>query len=245
VTSTRRIALAAGVLFIITFVTSIPALYLFQPVLDDPAGYIAGSGADNTRIFVGASLELLLIVANVATAVVLFPILKRQNEMLALGYVTARLVESTFIAIGLVSVLGVVSLQQQCATGADAGSVGVALAAIKDWTFLLGPGFIVGIGNGLLLGYLMYESGLVPRRMAMLGLIGGPLICVSGVLVLLGVFEQGGAGQGIATIPEFFWELSLGVWLTVKGFNASPILPPDVSHVRSPAPGVAAPAVGD
>jgi hypothetical protein len=245
VTSTRRIALAAGVLFIVTFVTSIPALYLFQPVLDDPAGYIAGSGADNTRIFVGASLELLLIVANVATAVVLFPILKRQNEMLALGYVTARLVESTFIAIGLVSVLGVVSLQQQGATGADAGSVGVALAAIKDWTFLLGPGFIVGIGNGLLLGYLMYESGLVPRRMAMLGLIGGPLICVSGVLVLLGVFQQGGAGQGIATIPEFFWELSLGVWLTVKGFNASPILPPDVSHVRSPAPGVAAPAVGD
>jgi hypothetical protein len=245
VTSTRRIALAAGVLFIVTFVTSIPALYLFQPVLDDPAGYIAGSGADNTRIFVGASLELLLIVANVATAVVLFPILKRQNEMLALGYVTARLVESIFIAIGLVSVLGVVSLQQQGATGADAGSVGVALAAIKDWTFLLGPGFIVGIGNGLLLGYLMYESGLVPRRMAMLGLIGGPLICVSGVLVLLGVFQQGGAGQGIATIPEFFWELSLGVWLTVKGFNASPILPPDVSHVRSPAPGVAAPAVGD
>ncbi len=244
-TSNRKIALAVGVLFIITFVTSIPALYLFEPVLDDPAGYIAGSGADNTRIFVGASLELLLIVANVATAVVLFPILKRQNEMLALGYVTARLVESTFIAIGLVSVLGVVSLQQQGATGADAGSVGVALAAIKDWTFLLGPGFIVGIGNGLLLGYLMYESGLVPRRMAMLGLIGGPLICVSGVLVLLGVFQQGGAGQGIATIPEFFWELSLGVWLTVKGFNASPILPPDVSHVRSPAPGVAAPAVGD
>ena len=244
-TSNRKIALAAGVLFIITFVTSIPALYLFQPVLDDPAGYIAGSGADNTRIFVGASLELLLIVANVATAAVLFPILKRQNEMLALGYVTARLVESTFIAIGLVSVLGVVSLQQQGATGADAGTVGVALAAIKDWTFLLGPGFIVGIGNGLLLGYLMYESGLVPRRMAMLGLVGGALICVSGVLVLLGVFEQGGAGQGIATIPEFFWELSLGVWLTVKGFNASPILPPDDSYVRPRVAGGAMPAVGD
>jgi hypothetical protein len=245
VTSNRRIALAAGVLFIITFVTSIPALYLFQPLLDDPAGYIAGSGADNTRIFVGASLELFLSVANVATAVVLFPILKRQNEMLALGYVTARLVGSTFIAIGLISVLGVVSLQQRGATGADAGAVGVALAAIKDWTFLLGPGFIVGIGNGLLLGYLMYESGLVPRRMAMLGLVGGPLICASGVLVLLGVFQEGGAGQGIATIPEFFWELSLGVWLTVKGFNASPILPPDDSRVRARASGVAMPAVGD
>lgn len=243
-TSNRKIALTAGVLFIITFITSIPALYLFQPVLDHPAAYIAGSGADNNTILLGAALELLLIVANVASAVVLFPILKRQNEMLALGYVTARLVESTFIAIGLVSVLGIVSLQQQNAPGADAGTIGVALAAIKDWTFLLGPGFIVGIGNGLLLGYLMYQSELVPRRMAMLGLIGGPLICASGILVLLGVFEQGGAAQGIATIPEFFWELSLGIWLTVKGFNPSPILPPDISQAR-PAVGAAALAVGD
>jgi hypothetical protein len=235
VTSNRKIALAAGVLFIITFVTSIPALYLFQPVLDDPAGYIAGSGADNTRIFVGASLELLLIVANVASAVVLFPILKRQNDMLALGFVTARLVESTFIAIGLVSVLGVVSLQQQDPTGTGAGAIGVALAAIKDWTFLLGPGFVVGVGNGLLLGYLMYRSSLVPQRMAMLGLVGGPLICVSGILVLLGVFDEGGTAQAIATIPEFVWELSFGIWLTVKGFNPSPILPPDVGHVRPQA----------
>ena len=234
-TSNRRIALAAGVLLIITFVTSIPALYLFQPVLDDPAGYIAGSGADNTRILVGASLELLLILANVASAVVLFPILKRQNETLALGYVTARLVESTFIAIGLVSVLGVVSMQQQDSTGAGAGAVGVALAAIKDWTFLLGPGFIVGVGNGLLLGYLMYRSGLVPQRMAMLGLVGGPLICLSGILVLLGVLDEGGAVQGIATIPEFLWELSLGVWLAVRGFNPSPILPADTDQTRPPA----------
>jgi hypothetical protein len=245
VTSNRKIALAAGVLFIITFITSIPALYLVEPVLRNPAGYIAGSGADNTRIFAGATLELLLIVANVASAVVLFPILKRQNELLALGYVTARLVESMFIAIGLVSVLGVVSLQQAGATGADAGTIGVALAAIKDWTFLLGPGFIVGIGNGLLLGYLMYRSGLVPRRLAMFGLVGGPLICLSGILVLLGVFDEGGAGQGIATIPEIIWELSLGIWLTVKGFNPSPILPADGSRARPHAPDIAVLAVGD
>ena len=243
-TSNRRIALAAGVLLIITFITSIPALYLFEPVLRNPAGYIAGSGSGNTRILVGASLELLLILANVATAVVLFPILRRQSEMLALGYVTARIIESTFIAIGLVSVLGVVSMQQQDSTGAGVGAVGVALAAIKDWTFLLGPGFIVGLGNGLLLGYLMYRSGLVPRRMAVLGLVGGPLICVSGILVLLGVLEQGGPAQGIATIPEFLWELSLGVWLTVKGFNPSPILPPDAGRVRRNAPDGAILAAG-
>jgi uncharacterized protein DUF4386 len=230
VSSTRKISLAAGVLFLITFITSIPALYLFQPVLDDPAGYIAGAGADN-RIFLGATLEMLLIIANVGTAVVLFPILKRQNEIFALGYVTARLVECTFIAIGIVSVLGVVSLQQQDPAAADAGAVGVALAAIKDWTFLLGPGFVVGVGNGLLLGYLMYESGLVPRRMAVLGLVGGPLICVSGIAVLFGVFDAGSPVQGIATIPEFLWELSLGIWLTVKGFNPSPILSADAGPV--------------
>ncbi len=159
--STRKTALVTGVLFLITFATAIPALYLFQPVLDDPAGYIAGAGADN-RILLGAFLELLLIIANIGTAVVLYPILKRQSETLALGYVTARLVECTLIAIGLVSVLAVVSLRQDAA-GADAGSLGVALAAVKDWTFLLGPGFVVGVGNGLLLGYLMYRSGLVPR----------------------------------------------------------------------------------
>lgn len=220
-----------GVLFLVTFITSIPALYLFQPVLDDPAGYIAGAGDDNNGIFFGALLEMLLIIANVGTAVVLFPVLKRQSETLALGYVTARLVECTFIAIGLVSVLAVVSLQED-AVG-DASAVGVALAAIKDWTFLLGPGFIVGVGNGLILGYLMYTSALVPRRMAVLGLVGGPLLCAAGIAVLFGVFEQGGTAQGIATIPEFLWELSLGIWLTFKGFRpSSPILSGDAA----PAP---------
>jgi hypothetical protein len=224
VSSSRRIALVAGVLFIITFITAIPALYLFQPVLDDPAGYIAGAGADN-RIFFGALLELLLIIANIGTAVVLFPILKRQSEVLALGYVTARVVECVFIAVGILSVLAVVTLRQEPA-GADA-ELAESLAAIKDWTFLLGPGFVVGVGNGLLLGYLMYRSGLVPRPMAVLGLVGGPLVCASGIAVLFGVFDQGGAGQGIATIPEFLWELSLGIWLTVKGFRPSPVLARD------------------
>ena len=220
--STRRAALIAGVLFLITFATSIPALWAFQPVLDDPAGYIAGGGADN-RIFLGALLEVLLIVANVGTAVVLFPILRRESETLSLGYVTARLVECTFIAIGIVCVLGVVSLGQDPAHTGDS-AVGVALAAMKDWTFLFGPGFIVGIGNGLILGSLMYRSGLVPRPMAVLGLVGGPLICLSGIAVLFDVFEQGGTGQAIATIPEFLWELSLAIYLTVKGFKPSPLL---------------------
>src|SRR5699024_10446480 len=145
-------------LFLITFATSIPALVLFQPVLDDPAGYIASAGQDN-RIFFGAFLELLLIVANIGTAVVLFPVIKRHNEGLALGYVTARLFESTFILVGIVAVLAIVTLRQETA-GAAEGSLAYTLAAVKDWTFILGPGWVVGWGNGLILGYLMYRSGL-------------------------------------------------------------------------------------
>jgi hypothetical protein len=210
-------------LFLITFITSIPAFFFYVPVLDDPR-YIVGAGADN-GVLLGAFLELLLIIANIGTAVVLYPVVKRQNEILALGYVTARIVECVFIAIGILSLLTVVTLRQEAA-GADAGSlvaVGESLVALHDWTFLLGPGFFVGVGNGLILGYLMYRSAFVPRGMAVLGLIGGPLIIASGVAVLLGVIEAGSVWQAIATIPEFFWELSLGIWLTVRGFNPSVI----------------------
>jgi Domain of unknown function (DUF4386) len=220
-TNAQWIAWVTGVLFIITFITAIPALLVFGPVLNDN-GYITGAGADN-RVFLGALLELILIIANIGTAVVLFPLLKRQNESVALGFVTARVIECVFIAVGILSVLAVVTLRQEAA-GADAGSldaVGEALVAIKDWAFLLGPGFIVGIGNGLLLGYLMYRSDLVPRRMAVLGLVGGPLVCASGIAVLFGAIELGSAAQFIATIPEILWEASLGTWLTVKGFNPS------------------------
>jgi hypothetical protein len=226
----QTLARATGVLFLITFVTSIPALYLFQPVLDDPAGYIAGAGADN-RIFLGAFLELLLIIANIGTAVALFPIIRRQSELFTVGYLTARLVECTFIAIGLLSVLAVVSLRHSPA-GAENGALAFTLAATKDWTFLLGPGFIVGLGNGLTLGYLMYRSGLVPRRMAILGLIGGPLICASGAAVLLGGLDQGSLVQGVATIPEILWELSLGIYLTAKGFKPAAV----EALMRQPGP---------
>jgi hypothetical protein len=224
--SSRRLAFIAGALFLITYITSIPAaLFLYSPVLDH-TNYILGAGAD-TRVALGALLEVLLIIANVGTAVVLFPVLKRQNESLALGYVTARIIESTFIAIGIVSLLAIVTLRQDVGGAGGAGSlvpIGRSLVAIHDWTFLLGPGFVVGVGNGLILGYLMYRSGLVPRGMAMLGLIGGPLIIASGTAVLLDVIEPGSAAQVIATIPEFFWELSLGIYLMVKGFKPSPIL---------------------
>ncbi len=219
----QRNARIFGVLFLITFLTSIPALGLFQSVLDDPAAYIAGGGKDN-QIYLGALLEILLIVANVGTAVVVYPILRRQSEILSLGYVTARLVECMFIAAGIVFVLGVVTLRQD---DPSASALAVSLAALKDWTFALGPGVIVGLGNGLILGYLMYTSRLVPRGMAMLGLIGGPLLLISGIGYLFDAWDAGGTVQSILVIPEFLWELSLGVYCAVKGFRRdSPILSP-------------------
>jgi hypothetical protein len=215
-----------GVLFLITYVTSILALVLYQPVLDHPVGYIAGGGHDKQILF-AALLELLLIIANIGTAVVIFPIVRRQNEDLALGYVTARVVECTFILVGILCVLGTITLRNQVA-GAAEGTVAYTLAAIKDWTILLGPGWVVGWGNGLILGYLMYRSELVPRRAAWLGLIGGPLLILSGTAILFSGDHPSDtlrSLQGLATIPEFLWELFLGVYCTVKGFRPSaPIL---------------------
>ena len=227
-----------GVLYLITFITSIPALLLYEPVLRDPVGYIAGAGHDN-RILFGAFLELLLIIANIGTAVVIFPIFKRRSEELALGYVTARLIECTFILVGIVSVLGVITLRRQVA-GASEGTIAYTLAAIKDWTFLLGPGWVVGWGNGLILGYLMFRTGLVPPRVAWLGLVGGPLIIATGTAIIFTGNHPGGTLhglQGIATIPEFLWELFLGLYCTFKGFRpSSPILRADAHEERMPMP---------
>jgi hypothetical protein len=218
----QRNARIFGVLFIITFITSIGALALFQSVLDDPAGYIAGGGKDN-QIYLGAFLELLLIIANVGTAVVLYPIARRQDELLAIGYVAARIIECVFLAAGIIFVLGVVTLRQD---SSDAADLAVSLAALKDWTFLFGPGLIVPFGNGLILGYLMYSSGLVPRRMAWLGLIGGPLLLIGNIGVLFDWWDATGA-VNILVIPEFLWELSLGIYAAVWGFRRdSPILSP-------------------
>jgi hypothetical protein len=192
-------------------------------VLDDPR-YILGGGAADDGASVGALLELILIIANIGTTVVLYPVVKRVNEILALGFVAARVVESAFIAVGILSILSLVTLRQEAAAGADAGSllaVGASLVALHDWTFLLGPGFVVGIGNGLILGYLMYRSGLVPRRMALLGLIAGPVLLARFVAILFGIFEPMSVLGSLMVVPEFLWELSLGIWLMVKGFNPS------------------------
>jgi hypothetical protein len=212
-----------GVLFILTFITSIGAVLAYGPILSD-ANYITGSGEDS-RVLVGAFLDLALIVTNIGCAVVLFPLLKRQNEALALAYVAERIVEGTFILIGLLSLLAIVTLRQNASGAAPATlvAIGKTLLGIRNWTFLLGPSFADGIGTGAILGYLMYRSGLVGRRMALFGLIGGPLLVVAAVAVLLGVIGDGSPARSLLTVPEIIWEAFLGLYLTFKGFKASAV----------------------
>jgi hypothetical protein len=226
VNSARKIALVTGVFFMITIIPSpIAQFVLYDSVLND-VDYIVGAGADaNVRL--GAFLEVIIAIAIIGTAVTLFPLLKRQHESFALGYVAARIFESTMIVVGIIGLLSVVTLRQEFAgvAGAEAASLvedGRSLVAIHDWTFLLGPGLMPGL-NDLMLGYLLYASRLVPRALALLGIVAGPVHFASFVAVLLGVIEAASVGQVIASIPVAAFEVILGIWLIVRGFNPSAV----------------------
>jgi len=229
-----------GWLFIATFVTAIGARLFFVDGLGaswNDMTFTPGAGSE-TSLYIGAILEFLLIVTGIATAVVLWPVIKRQSETLALGYVTARIVECTFILVGLMSIISVVSVMDALvgAGGVEATSLatqGNSLVSTYDWAFLFGPGLVVGFGNGLILGYLMYKSGLVPRRMAMFGLVGGPLLILSFVFILFGVYENGSGPAALMALPEIIWEGSLGVYCAWKGFRPSPITTVDIRELES------------
>jgi hypothetical protein len=226
----RRTGRIFGWFFIATFITSIPARLLFVDGLGatwTDTFFNAGAVSD-TSLKLGSILEFLLIGANIATAVVIYPLVKRQSATLALGYVAARIMESVFIAIGVIAIVALVDVNEAWVAASRAEAIaleaqGNTLVSIYDWAFQFGPGLVVGFGNGLILGYLMYRSGLVPRRMAMLGLIGGPLLILSFVLILFGAFENGSGPSALMTLPEAAWELSLGIYCAWKGFRSSPI----------------------
>jgi len=226
----RKTARLFGWLFIGTFITSIAAKILFVNGVGGSFSelrFIPGAFSENS-VYLGAILEFGVILTNIATAVVIYPIVKRQSERLALGYVTARIMESAFILVGIISIVSIVSVSDALvgATGAEATALAVqgsSLAATYDWAFLFGPGLVVGLGNGLILGYLMYRSGLVPRRMAMLGLVGGPLLILSFGLILFGVYENGSGPSFLLAAPEIVWEASIGIYAAWKGFRPSPI----------------------
>jgi len=225
-----------GWFFLATFITSIPARLLIIDGLDtswSETSFTPGAVSD-TSLQLGSILEFLLIGFNIATAVVIYPLVKRLSATLALGYVTARIMESVFIAIGLVAIVALVDVNDAWtgASGAGAAALeaqGNTLVSLYDWAFQFGPGLVVGFGNGLILGYLMYRSGLVPRRMAMLGLIGGPVLILSFVFILFGAFENGSGPSALMTLPEAAWELSLGIYCAWKGFRPSPVAEPVVT----------------
>jgi Domain of unknown function (DUF4386) len=226
----RKVATVTGWLWIITFATSIPARFVFYKPVIDHGNYITGAGDDaKTMIAIGAVLELILIIANIGTAVVPYSIHKRVNEAGALGFVTARVMESVFIAVGITFMLAISTLRQDAPSGTDA-ALGQGLRAVYEWCFRLGPGFVVGVGNGLILGWLMYKSELVPRKLAMIGLIGGPLLLIAAFFVLFDVIEGGESVQGLMSLPEAIWELGIGVYLIVKGYRT-----PALAALEAPA----------
>jgi hypothetical protein len=216
--SLRKTALVAGLLYVITFV-SIPTLVLYGPVLSDP-NYIVGPGPD-TPVIIGAILEVIVALAGVGTAVVLYPVVKRQNEAAALGLVGSRTLEGAAIVAGVVSLLSLVTLRQAGA-GAGALATGQALAASYNWFFLLGQS-LMPVVNALLLGSLLYRSRLVPRILPLVGLIGAPILLASDIAVLFGLWDRISAPSGLLALPIALWEFSLGVYLIVKGFKPSPI----------------------
>lgn len=236
-----------GWLFLGTFVTSIPARLLF----------IHGVGASWTdmrfvprhtstaSLKLGAVLEFGLIVTQIGTAVVIYQLVRRQSETVSLGYVSARLMESVFAAIGLMSIISVVSVADALSRASGVGATALAtqgnsLVHTYEWAFQWGPGLVPGIGNGLLLGYLMYQSALVPPRMALLGLIGGPLLILSFVLILCGVYKNGSSISQLLALPEAAWELFLGIYCAWKGFRPeSPLARAGMAsaHQRPPASG--------
>lgn len=221
---TRRVALVAGILYLLTFIGSIPASILL-PTLLSGANYITGPGAD-APIGLAAVLEMVNVLTCIGTAVVVFTIVKRQHETLAIGFVATRLFEGAVITIGVVSILAVASLRMTVAAGAAAESVvpvATALVGIRDWAIVIGPG-MAGF-NALMFGTLLYRARLVPRAIPALGIVGAPLLISFVVGTMLGLTGPFTIWQGIAVAPFFIWELVVGLWMTFKGFNpASPIL---------------------
>ena len=222
--STRKTALVAGIFYLITFI-SIPTLVLYRPVLNH-RDWILSSGS-HTGVLVGGFLEVIVALAGIGTAVTLYPVVKRQNEGVALGFVAARVLEACMIFAGVVSLLSLATLRHDLGgpAGANAASLvttGASHAAIYHSAFLLSQSLMPGI-NALLLGSLMYRSRLVPRIIPLMGLIGGPLLIVAVFATLFGQHSSLGGLAGLPVIPVAAWEFSLGVWLVVKGFKPSPI----------------------
>jgi len=215
--SLRKYSLAAGLFYLLTFV-SIPTLALYSSVRGP--NFVAGPGPD-TPVILGALLEMTVALAGIGTAVALYPIVKRQGEARAVGFVASRVLEAATIYVGIVSLMSIVTLRR---AGAGTGALVTAqgLAAEYQWTFFFAQSFIPAV-NGVLLGSLLYQSRLVPRWLPVLGFIGAVLLVATWVAVLVGLIGAVSPVAAVAALPIALWEFSLGIYLTFWGFKASPI----------------------
>ncbi|RBY94478.1 DUF4386 domain-containing protein [Blastococcus sp. TBT05-19] len=215
--STRTTAVVAGVFFVVAAVTAVIALALYQPALGD-AEYVLGAG-ESTGVLVGGLLEIVLAASCIGTAVTLYPVIRQHGEGMALGYVCGRLLEAAVIVVGIVATLSLVSLRG--AGGDDEALVAVAraLVAVHDWTFLIGPGLVIGV-NSLLLAVLLHRSRLVPPAITMLGLVGGPLVLASSIAIMFGVYDQVSVWGFLGAVVVAVWEMALAYRLIATGFRA-------------------------
>jgi uncharacterized protein DUF4386 len=213
----RKTALAAGILYLLTFASSIPAALLLGDTLGKP-DYILGAGADG-QIRLAAIFDIINGLTAIGSAIALYSIVKRQHEGLAIGFVASRTLEAAILFIGTVSVLSIADLRVTgvAADPASLTAVGLSLTTTYHWAFALGTS--IPALNAVLLGWLMYRSRLVPRAIPVLGLIGAATFTSFIIGHILGVTEGGTPWHGIAVAPIFFWELSLGLWMTFKGFR--------------------------
>jgi hypothetical protein len=230
----RRVALAGGIAYLLTFVFSIPTLGMKAP-LDDPS-FVLGVGSSTSVVWAGL-FDVLTGFAGIATAVALYPVIRRQSRRCSLGFLASRTLEAALLTVGALSLMSIVTLRLDGTGTPDTlVSIAHALLAFHDWAFLFGPGVMSPI-NALLLGTVMYRSGLVPRWIPALGLIGAPLGLASAAATLFGVWEQVSGPATLAMAPVAIWELSLGIYLTFKGFKPSPgtdeIVPSDACAVAA------------
>ncbi|MFD0698995.1 DUF4386 domain-containing protein [Paenibacillus sp. GCM10027628] len=222
--SDKKSAFIVGVLFILAAVTAIIGLKLYDPILIGPDYLIKGSEHAN-QVILGALMELILVVSAVGTATTMFPFLRKYNETIALWHVCFRFLEAIIITVGVISVLSLLTLSREfVAAGAPVTATfqasGTVLKAIHDWTFLLGPNFMLGI-NTMMYSYIFYKSRLVPRFIPILGMTGAALIFLAALLEMFGVIPQISVWGGILSLPVAANEITLAVWLIIKGFNES------------------------
>ncbi len=217
-TSLRKHSLAAGVFYLLTFV-SIPTLALYRSVRS--SSFVTGPGPDSP-VIVGVLLEMIVALAGIGTAVALYPVIRRQGEARAMGFVASRILEAATIYAGIVSLMSIVTLRRAGA-GTGALVVGQGLAAQYQWTFFFGQSFIPAV-NGGLLGSLLYQSRLVPRWLPVLGFIGAALLVASWFAILVGGIGAISSAAALAALPIAVWEFSLGIYLTFWGFKPSPII---------------------